>query len=126
MRAGDRGIEFARLWTDRRVDSPGQQQGLEVPRIVAAELDVQIVGPFREQLDQPGCRVLGEQRGGGDAQKSTAAASLAYLDDRSILQAQHLSCATGQTQAAGGEREARRRTDEELVAEFLTQLADVQ
>ena len=58
-----------------------------------------------EQVDEPGRGVLGEQAGRGDPQQPAAAAGLADLEDRAVLQAEHLRGPAGQPQAARRERE---------------------
>ena len=70
--------------------------------------------------------MLGEQAGRGDPQQPATAAGLADLEDRAVLQAEHLRGPAGQPQAAGGEGETGRGADEQLVAELLAQLPDVQ
>ncbi len=69
-------------------------------RAAHAQLDVQVVGPAGEQLDQPGRGVLGEQAGRGHPQQPAAAAGLADLEDGAVLQAQHLGGPAGQPQPA--------------------------
>jgi hypothetical protein len=93
---------------------------------VDAQLDVEVIRPAGEQVDQSRRGVLGEQAGRGHPQQPPPAAGLADLEDRPILQPQHLGRAAGQAQPTGGERDARRRADEQPVAELLAQLADVE
>ena len=63
-------------------------------------------GPIREQLDEPGGGVLGEQGGRRDPQQPPTAAGLADLPDGPVLQPQDLGGPTGQSKPAGGERQA--------------------
>ena len=74
-----------------------------------AQLHVEILGPAREELDEAGRGVLGEQAGGGQPQQPAALARGADLADGLVLQAEHLRRPAGQPQAAGGEGDARRR-----------------
>jgi len=122
----DRGAQAGRERADRRVDRAGEQQRLEPARVVAAELDVEVVRPVGEQLDQPRGGVLGEQRRRCHPQQPPAAAGLPHLEDRAVLQAEHLGGPAREPQPARRERQPRRRAQEQLVAEFLAQLADVQ
>ena len=59
--ADDRLVERGWSRTDGDVDGPGQQQVHEAARWMNAQLDVQIVRPAGEQVDQAGRRVFGEQ-----------------------------------------------------------------
>ena len=78
---------------------------LELAGVAHAQLDVEVVGPAGEQLDQPGRRVLGEQARRGHPQQPSAVAGLADLEDRPVLQAEHLGRPAGQPQTARGERQ---------------------
>ena len=99
---------------------------LKFARVVHAELDVEVVGAAGEQFDEARRGVLGEQAGRRDAQHPASRTGLADFQDGPVLQPEHLGGAAGQPQAARGERQAGRGRREQLVAELLAQLPDVQ
>jgi len=101
-RARDRLVGLLRARADRHVHRPGPQQPVELARAVHAELDVEVVGAAGEQVDEPGRGVLGEQAGRGHPQQPATGPGLAHLEDRAVLQAQHLRGPAGQPQPRRG------------------------
>ena len=107
------------------VDGPRGQQAGEVGDRVHAQLDVEVAGAAREQADQAGCGVLGEQVRGGQPQHPAAVARLADLEHGAALQVQDLHRPAGQSQATRGEGEPGRGAAEERVVELGAQLLEV-
>lgn len=66
---------------------PGTQQRDEAVGVV---LDVEVVGPACERLDEGGCRVLSEQARRGQPQQSAPRRRLAHLQHGAVLQPEYL------------------------------------
>src|SRR5665647_3448186 len=94
-RADRRGVDVRGHRAEGDVDGTREQQRAELAWAADAQLDVQVVGPAGEQLDETWCRMFGEQARSGDAQEATTNAGLAHLEDRAILQPQHLGRSAG-------------------------------
>jgi hypothetical protein len=93
---------------------------------VHTEFDVEVIGPAREQLDQTGGRVFGEQTLRRHPKQPPSAPSLAHLKNRAVLQSEHLGRPAGQPQTTRSECDADARANEQAIAELFTQLTDVQ
>ena len=94
--------------------------------VADAELQVEVGGPVREDLDQAGGGVLGEEAGRAHPQQPAALTGSAHLQHRDVLQPEHLGRPAGQPQPARRERQATPAAGEQLVAQLLAELSDVQ